>query len=343
MLKILHAISILIVLLGIVSCRKEKYVDQRISDNYYYSVDSTQILYDSAFKLINARTPDYKKVPADVESFRPIGPHFGKDTLHVFYADIILKNVNWQSFYWDDVNKMPKDKYHVYLPTTSTSKLTVVKYADPETYEKVNLEYDDLRWYKDKSHYFYDNKLTSANRASLNFTNPLLPYDNSHVFYLKDGGIESEKYRGAINILNKYVLRDNKRFFIAYFDDATLVAYKDSSSFHALDDKLFYLSIDSCIYYQGEKMSADYLSFIVVGQEYSKDQNTVYYGSLAIVGSDPKTFRLLNEEYAKDKRQVYKYGDILSRYRSITFISDKWGRYPPDANYGKEPVNKKTK
>lgn len=345
MIKIIHTTVIIFILLGITSCRKEKYVNSAISDNYYYSLDSTKILYDGEYKLVNVQTPNYKEVPADVKSFRPISADFAKDTSHVFYTNVILMNVHRRSFYWDNINKLPKDRYHVYLPITNSNMLTIIRYADPQTYEKVDLGYDCLFWYRDRNHYFYNHKLTLADRTSLNFTCPLLPYDNQQVFYLKYGQLESRRYNGSINVINNNMLYDDKCFYASYECDSTSCAvfidYKDKDSLHFFDDDMLYFSIDSSIYYKGRGMAADLSTFRVLNKKYSMDRSSVYYEDNSISGSDPATFRILNDKYAKDRYQVYQDGRVLPQYKPVSFISDKWGRYPADSDYGEELPKKR--
>lgn len=305
-----RSLFFLITVLLFSSCRKEEFVDQSKSLNYYYSEDKSKILYDSTVRVTSFYLgSQYRDVPADVTSFEVISTKFAKDKKHLFYTNIPLINADRESFYWDDKNRLPKDKNHVYLPDTKSNKLIVIKNADSKTYEKHILDENCLNWYKDKRHYFYDHKITDADRESMNFESPFLPFDKTYVFWVDDNEVNKKKYIGSVTVINKNMIHDDKSL---YFKEGcekkiSIIPFDDMDTFE------FYSTV--------------YHIF--------KIDNKVYYAGILIKEADPETFQILNSKYSKDKNHVYKDGAILEGYKPENFKSDGSGRYPTDEDYGK--------
>lgn len=326
-----------------VSCRGEEYVDAAKSRNYYYSKDKTTILFDSAIRVMNlVAKSDYIVVPANVDSFKVISSKFAKDDRFIFYIATPLSNVDYYSFYWDDLAKVPKDKNHVYYPNTYTNKLTVVEDADPETYEKLDLGIRCLDWYKDKNHYFYNHKKVDADKASMNFTSPLLPFDSTYVFLVDSGVVCQQKHQGNVKALSKNVLCDDSTlYFKASCDSLTqCIKTPNIGSFLYYNRKYHIFRLDDRVFYMGELLQgADANTFDLISFPYSKDKDDVFYKNTVLPNSDPRTFKILSSKYAKDKNNVYEEGQIIKGYSPDEFRPDAWGRYPVDPNYGRKPVN----
>lgn len=326
------------------SCTKEKIVDRYRSNRYYYSEDKRKILYDQipSTSLLNIFMHSYKEVPTDLRTFKVLGPDFGKDNKHIFYTYKKLENVDHASFYWDSINQLPKDKKHVYLAQTDTNRLTIIKYADPKTYERVDLMLDCNNWYKDKRYYYFNHKKTPANRQSMRFDSPLLPFDYRFVFGIYKNTLQPIPYKGVIKVANTHLIYDNIRiYYSAHCDSSTVVLdYKNISTLKFYDNDLTVFRLDSMILINGfpiQDNNIDTETFEIIKYNYSKDKNKIYYKTFPIENSNPETFEVLSEKYAKDKNQVYKRGAILKKYSPDNFVADQWGRYPPDFNYGKKP------
>lgn len=328
------------------SCRKEKQVDPK-SLYYFYSEDSTRILCDMnrrATSLIGKS--DYRDVTTDVENFAVISEEYAKDSECIYYTHISLKNGDIQSFYWDEVNELPKDKNHVYYPVPESGKLKVISYADPETYEKVTPAPVCAGWWRDKNNYFYNHKKTDADRNGLCFESPYLPFDGQYVFSVEKGEVKQQQYAGAMKILTPHLLRDDQRYYFKAACDSVSysIHYDDREAFEYYDTYYHIFKIDHKVYFMGLPINSgniDMESFEVVGDGYTKDKNHVYYKDKLLPDSHPQTFEILSKEYAKDKNKVYNLGVILENYEPSTFESDAWGRYPTDSNYGKKPDRKR--
>ena len=47
------------------------------------------------------------------------------------------------------------------------------------------------------------------------------------------------------------------------------------------------------------------LTFSVIGENYSKDKNHVYFESSIVINADPKTFKILDFPYSRDSKTVF--------------------------------------
>lgn len=338
------------ILTSFVSCQNESSVDSNKSYSYFYSKDKSKILYDTNNNFLTSMLfiRSYKDVTEDVDNFSVISQNYGKDKTYIYYTYKPLINVDYDSFYWDDENKLPKDKNHVYLPTTQEDTLTVIKEADPETYENIHLPIECLNnWSKDKKHYFYLHTKTDADRTTLSFESPYLPFDNKYVFNVKPDKVEKIAYRGTISVIDKHMIYDKKRLYMKMgckLSDYKEIDYKDINTFVYYDKGEHIFGIDKLIFIKGVMMAADNIdteSFEVIQYPYTKDKNRVYYEHNEIPKADPKTFELLNLKYSKDKLHVYNNGEIIPNYTPETFIKDNMGRYPTDSHYGEKPRKKR--
>lgn len=330
--------------LFLTSCRKEKAVNGYKSKHFFYAIDHSRILYDiiPQTSIESLWRQKYIELPADAASFEVLSSDFAKDKKHIFYTYKVVMNVDYATFYWDSINEIPKDKHHVYLPETETDYLTVIKYADPKTYARVALPVKGLKWFKDKRYYYYNHEKTQADIETMRFDSPYLPFDRQYIFYIKGEDIQPIIYKGQITVANERTVYDQQHLlYTAPNDSATLmVTYRDIKTLHFYDNKYNAFSIDSAVYVLGTKINdnnVDVQSFEIVDYPYYKDKNQVYYINTPLYGSDPQNFIILDSRFAKDSKHVYSRGRILPGYSPSKFNADKWGRYPTDFNYGKDP------
>lgn len=324
------------------SCRGEEYVDASKSRNYYYSRDKHHILYDSTIRVMGPLAQsNYIEVPANVSSFKVISTKFAKDDNRIFYTITPLVNVDYESFYWDEITRVPKDKKHVYFPNTQSDKLTIVEYADPKTYERLDLSNRRLEWYKDKKHYFYNHKKVEANKTTMSFASPLLPFDNANVFWVDSGRVCKRRYTGKITMINENILYDDSLLYFKADCDSLIKLIPSAGTdtiFKYLDKKHHVFIVSDKVFYVGiELPQADPFSFELISHLYAKDKNKVYYKNMPLSDSDPRSFEILSFKYSKDKNNVYENGNILKGYKPRDFRADAWGRYPVDPEYGKNP------
>lgn len=329
------------------SCRKEDRVDSK-SPYYFYSEDSAKILFDTNKGISSiVGNSNYRDVTTDVQNFSVISTEYAKDSKFLYYQYIALKNGDINSFYWDNENKLPKDKKHVYHPVPESNKLKVIKFADPETYEIVKPELVCPGWYRDKNFYFYNHEKTDADRVTMNFESPYLPFDKQFVFSVDKGKVKKRAYRGDIKILNPCLLRDSYTYYFKAGCDSVSysINYTDAEAFEYYDTYNHVFRVDHRIYFMGILINSgiiDVDSFELLDDMYSKDKDRVYYESELMKNADPATFEVLSGGYAKDKNRVYSGGRVLEGYEPSTFIKDSWGRFPTDNDYGKAPVERRS-
>jgi len=331
----------------LLSCRKEEQVSH-ISPFFYYSEDRKKVLYDT--KEIDGissyiRDGKYKEVTLDTDNFSVVGRYYGKDATSVYYKYTPIKNPDPGSFFIHNPLFLPMDKNHVYypVPDPDTNILEIIEDADPETYEKVRLYPDCLKWYRDKNHYFYNHKKTVAERGILSFEAAHLPFDNQHIFPAENNEVHPVKYTGRITVFSDHLIRDSLNYYFHAGCDSVvrIIAFKNPDLFMYYDsyhEQIF--RIDDAIYFWGLLFLANIIdvnTFEIIGESYSKDQNHVYYKDRLIPDADPETFEILSLRYAKDKNHIYEAGKILPDYTPETFQKDVWGRFPTDKEYGKSP------
>lgn len=347
-MKILIILFSCLLLPLITSCRKEKTVDYFVSPYYYYSEDHSKILYDlkeDRFLSFFSKG-SYEEVTTDVENFSVINENFGKDSGNIYYTFHIIENVDYASFIWDSSLGLMKDKNNVYypIPGSNPNQMDIIKYADPETYEKVDLSAKCLNWYKDKNYYYYNHKKTDADRKTLSFEAVFLPYDYRQVFSIKNNEIGSEKYTGKITVIGNNLLRDNQKYYFNAGCDSTTryIDYEDLDKFEYYSqepDHIF--RVDNHIYINGLLFLAqivDAATFTVLEYSYYyKDKNHAYYNGKIIPEASTDSFKALSNRYAKDNKYVYEGHEILPKYKPDEFKEDAWGRFPTDSDYGKSP------
>lgn len=335
-------------LLVLTSCRKEDRVDHSRSPFYYYSEDGSKVLYDTKEydNLASyVRKGEYKEVTTDIDSFIVLHRYFGRDTKKLYYKYRIMRNVDHLTFEWDYNLGLPKDKKHLYFPVPAENAdyMEIIKDADPDTYERVFPLPDCLKWYRDKNYYFYNHKRVNADRETLSFDAPYLPFDHKNIFSVENDQVNVIRYQGKIKVLGGNLIRDSLSYYFNAGCDSTArkIDYKDPDKFEYYDsypEDIF--RIDNLIYIRGLlflKDVVDVNTFEVLDYSYYKDKNHVYYKESLLQDADPVSFELINMKYAKDKNHVFGEGKLLSDYKPDDFVKDSWGRYPADEDYGKEP------
>lgn len=346
----MKSIFFILLLMTLLSCRKEGHVRYNVSPFYYYSEDHSKILYDAkendgALSYFFGKG-EYKEVTTDIDNFSVMNRYYGKDAANVYYKYIAIENVDHESFEWDDFLFLPKDKKHMFLPepASNSNKLIIIKYADPETYNKVQLlHHDCLKWYQDKNHYFYNHKKVDADRETTSFEAAYLPFDHKYIFPVENDTVRKIKYTGQITIIDNHLIRDSLTYYFnAGCDSVTRkITYKYPDrykSYYSFDERIF--RIDNSIYIRGLIFLANIVdaeSFEVLKYPYCKDKNHVYYKDKIITDADLETFEVLSLKFAKDKNLVYDEGEVLPDYTPEEFKKDDWGRFPTVKDYGKAP------
>ncbi len=250
------------------------------------------------------------KVLSDEESYAGYG--FAKDKSHIYFSHAVclgfecgctnafpVLGVDVDSFKIikneEEYTPAPivLDKNNVYC---SQDKMTIIKDADPATFEIIEYHYR-----RDKNYIFIEcEKVENSDSESFEFL------DNDSSGYAKD--------------------KNN-----VYYQYDILKGIKDSVSFEIVKTpngkNSEFLSKDKYSVYrrsfnEAEKIkNADPLTFKMLDGGYAKDKNNVYYQYDILKGIDPSTFEILDKRrgYIKDKNNVYKVGlkNNLYEYEAV--------------------------
>jgi uncharacterized membrane protein YhaH (DUF805 family) len=279
--------------------------------NSSYAVEAQVIYYDGV------AMPD-----VDLSSFSIINDQYAKDNGHVYSFGKILLGVDPASFEIVDVTglgRYTKDKDHVYFsgdvimgadPATfayidgdySKDRINVymatqqIAGADPNTFQIVQDTSDSFNWSKDKNHVYY-------NGAVL---------ENALPQYFK--AVTSDFGTDGLNVFYGIRAVDGS-------DPKTFTLIKAGYPSYAIDASQVYF--EGAIDASPVIIGADPTTFAVVGDNYSKDKQHVFYKITAILGADSATIVYLGDvdgsQYAKDKNFVYRDGEILPGANPATY------------------------
>lgn len=321
------------------------HVNEKLSDNYYYSKTKSEIRYSPMgnwFELGNSKIEN-----ADVASFKVLGRDFAKDKNHIFYKEhIIDSEVDYTTF--KPMDYYCTDKNHVYIPEAYTGfafldegqlpkdtalreflkknknrQLYIVWGADPSTYTEINSD-----WAKDNSKYFYKNLDVSIDYESFKILNKSFCKDKNTVYALKSQSLFSIQTdnKTTEKLDDQFILDKDAVYSFEEYQDAKITdklfvfPYKNKDKIKKIDTD--YLQIDENIFYEKTKMeNVDLASFQLLEPKwYAKDKNHVYCAGKIIDNADPFTFSLFEHPiYAKDKNHIYCRGIILKEADVKTF------------------------
>ncbi|MCX2680459.1 DKNYY domain-containing protein [Galbibacter sp. EGI 63066] len=164
-------------------------VDKSVSVCYYYSKSGNDICFRRQGNWFEDLPIPKIKLNADVESFKVIDLHFGKDKNYWYFKEnkIIDKEVDFPSFTVAVGERFCYDKNNVYVPldyldykshlTRLREKRLVNIKANPKTFKKI-----DRYWAKDDKHYFYDFYRVQADYDSFEILNKTYAKDKEYVF-----------------------------------------------------------------------------------------------------------------------------------------------------------------
>lgn len=155
-----------------------------------------------------------------------------------------------------------------------------IQSADPETFEPLT-----RTWARDKNRiYIQDGMPKGIDRNSFQVLNALWAKDAHQAYYCygKMPGVDPASFVALDSAIN------DTDSHSGYAADATQV-------FHHV------MTIGKPSLLRGVHRP----SFEVIGPNYGKDQDRVYYSYTRLPGADPNTFRLLGRLYGSDGRKVF--------------------------------------
>ena len=231
---------------------------------------------------------------ADAESFHFIensrrgdcqgGDIYAKDKYSVFYRTEKINLAKTETFEVLGLS-YSKDDSNVFY------KELVIENADPKSFYTVTND-RDLSFGADKHSFFYQKRRIEISIDGKSFVVFPKSYykDKNHVYYSTDFKILEDAHAAS--------------FTCPEFE--SIVNYQ----YYAFDKYNAY-------YYEGNEIeiipNIDFASFKVLGTDYAKDKNNVYYKSQIIAGADVESFSVphrLNRNVGKDKNHTYVNGKI---------------------------------
>jgi hypothetical protein len=204
--------------------------------------------------------------------------------------------------------------------------------ADSETFKVISES--DESYLADKNFvYFYGSKLENADVNTFELLDFGYAKDKNSVYFSGDStkmeGVEAESFQ----VLNEYYTKDKNAVYFGagdYMWSIQQVKNVDVETFETIDGQAFYAKDKNNIYFSDGGAIAkvientDPQTFEVLGNNYSKDKNSVYSKDKLMPNADLDSFKLLKHHYAKDEANVY-YGDKIltdadpSTFKIITY------------------------
>jgi hypothetical protein len=312
-------------------------VDATVSDSYYYSKFSKDIIYSP---MGNWFELGYSKLDADKKSFKVIARDFGKDKNIVFYKDKKISGADVSSFVVE--NRVIKDSLHVY--SEKDYEINIVEGADPKSYKYLDIDKSYRgKWAKDNAAYFLYDRKVEVDYDSLIFLKNGFVADKNSIYETstieQEESIPSEQWTGwgnyrlyareAVegeiqNVTSVYIIMNdcvyanhpNKKFQKIIFEKINSIRVIDEIS----------IVVNDTLLVNGEKFpyeNVDHTTFENLNSQdfflLSKDKNHVYLDGKIIEGADAASLRILGHGYSRDKQHVYYYENKVEGVEADTF------------------------
>ena len=111
-----------------------------------------------------------------------------------------------------------------------------------------------------------------------------MEYQKMEIMYILRKDYLKKKRNFIIQV--KIIFRDNENIYVVYYSDL--------------------LQLQALYPYNIEKVEGIDISTVkVIGENYLKDKNGIYFIGTEISGSDRESFRVINNIFSKDKNNVY--------------------------------------
>lgn len=330
-------------------------IDSDKSSLYYCTKGIKKVFFKSPRTLIKS-TP--MPVSANAGEFIVVAEEYGKDKQSVFWGNKKLLNGDIATFEWNSKAQLPFDKDFIYEGIPIKDSLIPIENIDKNSYEKVPLTAECLIWHKDINHYYYNHKVTTANRQKLSFESVYMPFDDVYIFTVDGKDCKPYRYTGKVRIVANNIVYDDKYLIISGVcgeknsklneieieNPAELVFdIKDKSVDIPYSDLIFKTS--KYIFYKGKYLYlskkediTDLSQFKELYENYYQYNKKLYFDTekelIELSGVDSDTFELLKDGYSKDAKQVYYLGKVLegADVRTFTIETRFYYQYECDKN-----------
>jgi len=297
-------------------------------------------IFSDGIEIFSLKSFDVFK-NADPSSFTIINEVYTKDKNNVYKYGEKLGGLDAKTFkilYYSPLGSFYKDKNGVYWDEIRITDIDIA-----------TLQILSMGYIKDINNvYFHSYKMPNADAKSFRVLNdargiPSIAIDKDYVFWTTK--ILKEVSPNNINIvIDLYEwLNDDYWFAIIYNDgkgDYELLKCNrikasnlPTGEYYILKEQVYY----SGGYCEGKEIEgADWKSFQVLNQKYTKDKKYVYYEGKSISNLDPKSMQLFGGNHGKDKHYYFRNGRVYSsksrktkKFDFATFqsIGNSWGFY----------------
>lgn len=294
------------------SCKKQM---SPLSEDYYKKGETVYFIPGG-----NDFERGSRKMDVDISSFSVIKTVYARDKNTIYFMGCPQQLVDAKTFKLKE--NIPVDQHHVFhftgFPSAtgacSKQQLTIVKGADPETY---NTLYDQLQSLsKDKTHYFYQSSPIDVDYETFEILNENFVKDKNRLYVVTQKGINPLQYTtDQVKVINsEYLILDGKKllYYEPYQGIGVLeTALPTANNIRLLDRKS--IIIDQLVIIGGKRFpfaDVDAESFKILegiggNSFWSGDKNHIYYNEQLLSEADPKTFKVLKRAIAKDAKHIF--------------------------------------
>ena len=215
--------------------------------------------------------------------------------------------------------KAGKVYYNFFHGGNMSNEKILVKDADASSFETITTS-TKFSLGKDKNHVFFNDEILE-NADAKTFENIQSSYykDKNNVFILQGTNVDARILAADPNtfkILKEFSwTKDQNNVFYG----RQKLANANVKTFTAIDENW---GKDDKYYYNRENKidSLDYQSAQIVGANYIKDKNKVFYENILIEDANPKTFKADKYSSAFDDQYIYKFeknkGPVTKEYQN---------------------------
>lgn len=322
--------------------RLGKPVNEGLSHSYYYDRKGEKVIYSP---MGNWFELGYHETDADPTSFVVLSTYAGKDSKTVYWKG--KKTQADPGSFIIDSNRIPKDKFHVYFPCDYPDSLYVIEGADPATYQSLPILNERYwhHWDVDATSIFLDGKKVEADRATFVRSSSSIATDISYVYSIEASDSIAAGSPGATILVRRGKKPDGEAAVInenyarighsivhsGWQNKFSLLPFDKINSIRVLDERN--ILVDGILISDGKRIEGiDEVSLEIIGRDFFKDKNSVYYLTEKIPGANPKTFLYVWEEYAKDDQHVFYKTQVLEGVKPNTFTIDYPSGIASDGN-----------
>lgn len=266
-----------------------------------------------------------KPIPeADAVSFQLISGLHTRDARTVFYMDRPVLDADpdtfvllWNSYAqdknylyndWEKLTnrkpdtipqKVPGDsngRFLLYGEALYSGDVHLTRISQPTAFHLLNEYYAS----DNKNVYYELQKLPHADYLSFRILDSSFAKDKHHIYL--NGRIIIDADPESFET-GKY--QDDKIFNFYHIGDH-YVQYIAPENLRTIDSRYLYKTDGEFIYtFNARIEDADIASFEIIDEQYSRDQQRVFFSSTPLLNADPQSFRLLKHGFSRDNHHLY--------------------------------------